>query len=168
MIRLAAVLLALGAVGCQPVQERPAARGGAATSEMDLPGFRERMAEERGRVVVVNFWATWCEPCREEFPELIRLHRRYRDRGLTLLSISLDAPKLRETKVREFLEEQSPSFPVFLRTGGDDDDFINGVDPTGSGALPATFVYDRSGRRRQALIGQQTFRSLEGYIQPLL
>lgn len=135
---------------------------------MDLAGLQQRLAQERGRVVVLNFWATWCEPCREEFPALIHLHRRYASQGLTLLSISLDSPHLRDTLVKEFLSQQHPSFPVFLKTPGDDDVFINAMDPAWRGALPATFIYDRNGLRQHSLFGPQTFSSLENYIRPLL
>ena len=121
-----------------------------------------------GKKVVINFWATWCEPCREEFPELIEFDRRHRGGGVTFLSISLDSPKERDAKVKEFLAAQRPAFPVFIKTAGDPDAFINAIDPAWSGELPATFIYDRSGQRRQALFGQQTLRSLENYIQPLL
>lgn len=166
-----AALLAAIALGCQSAHKEPLPAAGEVTTEagwIDLSGLERRLAEERGRVVVVNFWATWCEPCREEFPDLIQLHRRYAGRGLTLLSISLDNPKLRDTEVKEFLTEQRPTFSVFVKTAGDDDAFINALEPSWRGALPATFIYDRSGQRRHALFGKQTLNSLEAYIQPLL
>ncbi|MFQ5926374.1 MAG: TlpA disulfide reductase family protein [Terriglobia bacterium] len=166
-----AALLAAVAFGCQSVHEERLPGAGEVTTEagwIDLSGLQQRLAEEEGRVVVVNFWATWCEPCREEFPDLIRLHRRYRDRGLSLLAISLDYPALRDTEVKNFLIEQRPPFPVFVKIAGDDDVFINALDPSWRGALPATFIYDRRGQRRHALVGQQTLESLEAHIRPLL
>jgi len=161
---------------CQRAPEPPAASAAvplAVATEaewIDLDRLQQRLQEEKekGRVVVVNYWATWCEPCREEFPDLIELQRRYAGRGLVLLSISLDSPDVRETAVREFLAQQRPVFPVFIKTSGDPDEFISAIDPDWSGALPATFVYDRSGRRRHALIEKQTLASLEQAIQPLL
>jgi len=135
---------------------------------IDLAGLKQRIEAERGRVVVVNFWATWCEPCREEFPDLVELDRRYRSRGLTFLSVSLDDPDQRDTQVKQFLAEQKPSFAVFIKTAGDPDQFINGVDPAWSGVLPATFIYDRTGRRRHAIFQPQTLAQLAERIQPLL
>lgn len=165
-------LLAAVTLGCQSAREEapaaPPTTGTTRAAWIDFAGLNQRLAGEKGRVVVVNFWATWCEPCRVEFPDLIRLHRRYADRGLTLLSISLDSPNLRDTLVKDFLAEQKPSFPVFLKTAGDDDAFINAIDTAWSGALPATFIYDRAGERRHSLFGGQTLRSLEARIQPLL
>jgi len=163
-------------VACQRAQEpatAPAPVVTAVTTEadwIDLDRLHQRLQEEKqkNRVVVVNYWATWCEPCREEFPDLIELQRRYAGRGLILLSISLDSPQVRETTVREFLVEQRPLFPVFMKTAGDPDEFINAIDPNWSGALPATFIYDRAGRRRHVLIEKQTLASLEQLVRPLL
>lgn len=166
---LGVALLALAALGCQTAREESAAAPVVTEAAwIDLAGLEQRLAQEKGRVVVVNLWATWCEPCREEFPDLIRLHQRYVPRGLTLLAISLDSPKVRDTAVRKFLGEQRPTFPIFIKRAGDDDAFINALDPQWSGALPATFIYDRSGQRRQMLLGQQTLSSLQRYIRPLL
>src|SRR6185369_8806786 len=58
--------------------------------EVDARVLAERIAKERGRVVLVNFWATWCVPCREEFPDLSRLQHKYRTRGLQVLGVSTD------------------------------------------------------------------------------
>jgi len=136
---------------------------------MDLAGFRQRLAAEHGKIVVVNYWATWCEPCREEFPELIRFAERNAGRGVVFLSYSLDSPGERDKAVKKFLAEQRPSFPVYLQKGGDDPDtFINAIDPQWTGELPATFIYDRQGRRAHSLFGPQTAAALEKLVQPFL
>ncbi|MBI2956376.1 MAG: redoxin domain-containing protein [Acidobacteria bacterium] len=170
------VALLVAALGCTadkplPPPATPSRAAGNFTRQadwIDLEGYRQRLAAERGRVVVVNFWATWCEPCREEFPDLIELDRRFRSRGLVFLSVSLDDPADRDTKVRDFLAELRPSFPVFIKSQGDPDPFINAIDLEWSGALPATFIYDRRGRRRHSLVGKQTLASLERHLEPLL
>jgi len=136
---------------------------------VDLKGLQERLAKERGRVVVVNYWATWCEPCREEFPEFVEFHRSWAGQGVTFLSVSLDVASVRDTEVKKFLAEQRVPFPVFIRTAAEDpNDFINAIDRKWSGELPATFVYDREGRRKHSLFGKQTRKSLEEAVKPLL
>jgi thiol-disulfide isomerase/thioredoxin len=157
-------------VGCAATSTTPELSLAVTTEAewIDLAGLRQRIEAERGRVVVVNFWATWCEPCREEFPDLIELDRRYRSRGLTFLSVSLDDPEVRDTQVKQFLTEQKPSFAVFLKTAGDPDPFITGVDPAWSGVLPATFIYDRQGQRRHAIFQPQTLAQLAERVEPLL
>ena len=162
-------------VACQRASEPgPASRPvvlGAPTLEAewtDLARLEQRIAAERGRVVVINFWATWCEPCREEFPAFIELQRRQAARGLLVVAVSLDAPSERDTEVKRFLAEMQPVFPVLIKTAGDPDVFINAIDPKWTGSLPATLIYDRSGKRRHALFVPQTLASLEGYVGPLL
>ena len=168
------VLLALfasAAAGCSRAAPEPARASVPFTREaewIDLAGLEQRLAAEKGRVVVVNFWATWCVPCREEFPAFVELERRYAGRGLTVLAVSLDSPGVRDTEVKEFLAEMRPLFPVFIKTAGDPDTFINAIDPEWSGVLPATFIYDRSGQRRHTLFSPQTLDSLEGMVKPLL
>ncbi len=148
------------------------AAGGGFTAEaewIELKGLEERIARERGRVVVVNYWATWCEPCREEFPEFVEFHRHWSERGVTFLSVSLDVASVRDTEVKKFLAEQRVPFPVYIRAAAEDpNDFINAIDRKWTGELPATFVYDREGRRARSLFGKQTRESLEEAVEPLL
>ncbi|MGH9862235.1 MAG: TlpA disulfide reductase family protein [Candidatus Acidiferrales bacterium] len=172
--RAALFFLALccsAAAACQRAPQEPAGAAGPFTREaewIDAAGLEQRLAAEKGRVVVVNFWATWCVPCREEFPAFVELERRYASRGLTVLAVSLDSPGVRDTEVKSFLAEMRPFFPVFIKTAGDPDTFINAIDPEWSGVLPATFIYDRSGQRRHALFSPQTQDSLERLVRPLL
>ncbi|MGH9777495.1 MAG: TlpA disulfide reductase family protein [Candidatus Acidiferrales bacterium] len=136
---------------------------------VDLQGLQERLAKERGRVVVVNYWATWCEPCREEFPEFVEFHQQWAGRGVTFWAMSLDVASVRDTEVKKFLAEQRVPFPVFIRAATEDpNDFINAIDQRWTGELPATFVYDREGRRTLSLFGKQTRKSLEDVVKPLL
>ena len=94
------------------------------------------------QVTLVNVWATWCVPCRQEFPDLVRLERKHRDRGLRVLFVSTDFDSADAVK---FLAEQGVGYLSLFKVG-DDMSFINGLSPKWSGALPATFVYDADGR----------------------
>ncbi len=102
------------------------------------------MTRSGAHAMLVNVWATWCAPCREEFPTLLRAaHARERD-GLRLVLVSADfADQL--PAVRRFLAAQGVTDTTYLKTG-DDMAFIDSLDPRWSGALPATFVYDGAGR----------------------
>ena len=100
----------------------------------------------RERPLLVNFWATWCGPCREEFPDLVEIRRRYGADRLDFVLVSLDDPSDIAGAVPEFLAEaRATAFPSYLLNADDSDAAINLVDPTWSGELPATFLYDRSG-----------------------
>ena len=116
--------------------------------------------------VVVNVWATWCMPCREEFPDLLRLRRSYRDRGLRLVLVSGDFPSERDA-VLTFLAEQGVDFPTYLKEGSDMA-FIEALEPRWSGALPATFVYDSSGQLVHFREGKASYERLEQEVRDAL
>lgn len=99
----------------------------------------------RGKVVVVNFWATWCPPCRIEIPSLEKLHRELGPEGVVVLGLSTDVAG--DARVREFLEERGVTYPVGMASGAVRRDF------GGVGALPTTFVLDREGIIRHRVLG---------------
>jgi len=135
---------------------------------LDAKGLRETIARERGKVVLVNFWATWCVPCREEFPELARLQRKLGGEGLRVLGISTDLAR-DVPAVQKFLEQQNPGFPNYRKkSGGDDQDFINSVDPSWGGELPFTAVFGRDGKKAKVFSGAHTYREYERELRRLL
>lgn len=116
----------------------------AATS---LAGERIALADQRGQVVLINVWATWCGPCRVEMPPLQAIYERFRDDGFTVLAVSIDTgPGYRE-KVDAFVREYGLEFPVLL----DPDARIQRQFRTVG--VPETFVLDREGRIVKRLIG---------------
>ena len=91
--------------------------------EVDARGLAQVVAGQKGKVVLVNFWATWCEPCRQEYPDLVRLQRRLGTRGVQVVGISTDFANALPA-AEKFLAEQKPTFPNYhKRSGGDDQDF---------------------------------------------
>jgi len=136
--------------------------------EIDAEGLREAVAREKGHVVLVNFWATWCVPCREEFSSLARLQERNRSAGLRVVGVSTDFENQR-TAVEKFLAERRPPFPNYHRKkGGDDQDFIDAVDSRWGGELPFSVLYDRSGRKVRAFSGKLPIAAAEREIRKLL
>jgi thiol-disulfide isomerase/thioredoxin len=136
--------------------------------DLDAKGLADAVARNHGKVVVVNFWATWCVPCREEYSDLVRLEKAYRDRGVAVLGVSIDFPK-DLPKVEKFLAANHPDFPNYIkRAGGDDQDFIDSVDPKWGGELPFTVVYARDGKKTRVLSGKQTYASFEKAVTDLL
>lgn len=171
MTRLAnAGAAAIAALAVRLAMPSPASAADAPrlAGELDAKGLAAAVAAQHGRVVVLNFWATWCVPCREEFPDLVRLEKAYRARGVSVLGVSIDLPK-DMPKLEKFLSASAPDFPNYIkRVGGDDQDFIESVDPKWGGELPFTVVYGRDGRKAQVLSGKQTYASFEKAVAALL
>jgi len=120
----------------------PTTRATVALAPATLTQVLDHVRQPGARATLVNVWATWCVPCRQEFPDLVRLERAYREQGLRVLFVSTDFDSLDAVK---FLAEQGVDYLSLFKVG-DDMSFINGLSPKWSGSLPATFVYDATGR----------------------
>jgi len=114
----------------------------------ELGGKKWTLKEQRGKVVVVNFWATWCPPCRKEMPDLETLYKQFKDQGLVILAISDEDAG----KVAPFIAEQKVTYPILLDPGRKVNELfqIEGI--------PKTFVYDRSGKLVAQSIDMRTRR----------
>lgn len=95
-------------------------------------------------VVLINFWATYCAPCIEEFPMIVDLSNEYKDQGLKVYFVSADWSD-REKEVLDFLKRQGVRGISFIKEEGNDNNFINEISKEWSGALPFTLVYDKNG-----------------------
>jgi len=94
--------------------------------------------------VLINFWATYCAPCIEEFPMIVDLSNEYKDQGLKVYFVSADWSD-REKEVLDFLKRQGVKGISFIKEEGNDNNFINEISKEWSGALPFTIVYDKNG-----------------------
>jgi thiol-disulfide isomerase/thioredoxin len=141
---------------------------GGIAGEVDAKGLSDAIAREKGKVVLVNFWATWCVPCREEFPDLTRLQKAYESRGLRVIGVSTDFAK-ETAAVEKFLAEQKPSFPNYRKkSGGDDQVFIDAVEKSWGGELPFSVLYGRDGKKAGTLSGKHSYADYEAEIRKLL
>lgn len=132
----------------------------------DVPAIKKAITTHRGRIVVVNFWATWCGPCVAELPALAALSRKYQGRGLTVLGVSLDPPNLLHTRVEPLLAQKGVTYPVYLAQTADPDTLIRAFGGGWQGDLPQTFIYDRQGHLIKALGQAHTLPELEALVRP--
>ncbi len=163
----AAIVLLCGSCSNTSVEKSASPLSPADLKPVDQAGLNEILKKNQGQVIVLNFWATWCVPCREEFPHLVQLAGKYHDRGLRLLFFSMDEKDQTE-QVKKFLQDQKVGFETYIRSGGDFEAMVNSVDPDWIGAIPATFVFDRQGKRVKSLVGGQQYQDFEKAVLPLL
>jgi thiol-disulfide isomerase/thioredoxin len=109
-----------------------------------LDGPAQDLEAHRGKVVLVNFWATWCEPCREEMPSIQRLHQRMRGKPFTVLLVNVDEP---EARVRRYLAESKVDLPVLL------DRNKEAIREWGVRVMPTSFLVGADGRTRYQVVG---------------
>jgi thiol-disulfide isomerase/thioredoxin len=135
--------------------------------QVDEAGFQKLIAAQKGKVILVDFWATWCRPCRAEMPELVKLESRLRAQGVKLITVSADEPE-KATEALNFAAEVGVPMPAYIRHAKDDDKFINFVDPKWSGALPALILYDKQGRHVKSFVGETPMKDIEAAVTKLL
>jgi thiol-disulfide isomerase/thioredoxin len=166
---LAAVLL-LAASGCTQKAEQAdagkvdqAAAGPVfAASFKDLDDKAQPLKQWQGKVLVLNFWAPWCPPCREEIPDFIKLQDKYRERGLIFVGVALDE----KIKVQAFVDEMAINYPILLG----EMEAVDLAKKLGNrlGGLPFTVVIDRNGGIVTSEVGGVTQARLEQLVLPLL
>lgn len=126
----------------------------------DIHGRYIRLSDYQGKVVLINFWATWCPPCRKEIPDLIRLQREYRSRGLQVIGVTYPPQKLAE--VRRFVRKLKVNYPVAL--GKQETMWLFSRSET----LPMTVVIGKDGSIRDIIKGILLPEEFEQKIKPLL
>ncbi len=175
----AAALLACTA-GCSREEEQPQAEPSRPASTaraeqpepvrvetVDLEGLRAIVQEHAGDVVLVDFWATWCAPCVEAFPKVMRWQEDYGPRGFRVISVSVDFADAHETVV-EFLTERHPPFAAYRLQVENFDEFVRDFAPEWGGGVPAAVVFDRSGERRRVFQGASATEDAEALVESLL
>jgi peroxiredoxin len=111
-------------------------------------GRTVRLSEQRGKVVFINFWATWCPPCREEMPAMERLWRQHRQAGFVLVAVSLDTDR---ALVKPYVAEHALTFPIAFDPG------LEVANRYGVRALPASFIVDRQGQVAALALGPRAW-----------
>jgi thiol-disulfide isomerase/thioredoxin len=161
----AAAVVALAAgVAWWAIQDRSPTQAEAlfALSLPDTSGTRQSLDQWRGKVLVVNFWATWCEPCREEMPEFVRAQQELGPRGLQFVGIAVD----QADKVGRFAQELHLNYPALI--GGYEAMEVSQTLGNRLAALPFTIVVDRQGRVAETHLGPLKPKQLRAIISDLL
>jgi len=169
-VRPVGILWLGAATACAVVQLGAGAQPRAASKlePVSPAGLLQAVRRYRGKVVLLNVWATTCGPCVAELQELRRLDQEYLARGVQVVTFAMDPPEDRR-RVEEFVREYTGKLPVLVRKPGNPEAFLKQIDRQWRGMVPVTYVFDRRGRRAgKTLVGQQTFSAFVAAVQPAL
>ena len=156
MVMRAALFLTLALLPGQVRPELPAPM----LTLKDLRGRNVRLESFRGKVVLLNFWATWCPPCRAEIPDLVALQNEHGAKGLQVVGVT--CPPYTRATVAKFVKREKVTYPILLSTKG------LAARLTGTEVLPTTLVIDRDGRVHATIEGILTLEEITEKVLPLL
>jgi thiol-disulfide isomerase/thioredoxin len=157
VLRFAFLLTAAPLLWAAPVAPSPAP----VWTLKDVDGHDVSFDQFKGKVVVIDFWATWCVPCRSEIPGYVALQNKYGKDGLVIVGISTD-PANALAKVKKFIQKYGVTYPIVMDDGNIEAKF-GGLD-----GIPTTFIIDRMGRIRERKAGAEPTAAFEKILLPYL
>jgi thiol-disulfide isomerase/thioredoxin len=162
-IAVAALLLAaFSATGA------PQAKAPTDPKVIDAQGYQKLLQQHRGKPLLMTFWATWCEPCRDEYPMLNELAKQYAPQGLKVVGVNLDQDG-DVILMRRFIARYKPIFPNYRKKPTEPEEaFRLAVLPGWTGSLPVSVFYGKDGRPAGNFVGQRNRQAYEGAIRSLL
>ena len=125
----------------------------------DLKGREISLSNYSGKVVFLNFWATWCGPCKAEIPDFIEAYKQYKDKGMEIIGISVD--RISPKSVLKFVEKYKINYPIIMGTDKIQKDYEPGP------YVPTTIIVDQEGKIRHRHIGYMDKKTLKGYFLKL-
>jgi thiol-disulfide isomerase/thioredoxin len=134
---------------------------------IDAQGYQKLLDQYRGKPVLITFWATWCEPCRDEYPMLNELAKQYAPKGLHVVGVNLDQDG-DLILMRRFIARYKPVFPNYRKKAGGEAEFEQAVLPGWNGSLPVSVFYAKDGRAIGHVLGASNRDTYEAAIRSLL
>ncbi len=150
------------------VTKSPAVATAPKVEPIDTDRLKQLLKRDSQKPLLVNFWATWCDPCREEFPDLVKVDTDYRPRGLDFIAVTLDDLADINTEVPKFLRTMNAQMPAYLLNVNDPEPAITFIDPHWGGALPATFLYNSQGQVVYKTFGRVKVAELRAAIDKVI
>jgi thiol-disulfide isomerase/thioredoxin len=146
-----------------------------ATSHAETPtkpiradAFKEVLAKERGQIVILNLWATWCVPCLREIPDLIAVTDEVSKSGVVLIGVAVDDPSPNAAEVERFRKKYFPKFLTYARQSAEMDELASVVDPAWNEVVPTTYLIDRNGKVVSRIQGKKSAEEFRVAIRKLL
>jgi thiol-disulfide isomerase/thioredoxin len=130
--------------------------------------LKSMIAGDSGNVVLVNAWATWCKPCKEEMPNLLRLNKVHKNDPFKFILVSADDFDQLDTVVKPMLKSLGVGFTTYIVNDSSDNAFISGMNADWNGALPTSFIYSKEGKLMSMLTGERSYEQFEKAVAGLL
>ena len=159
-MNLLGIVFAAAMIAFSPASVLPQAGKAPEFELKDLNGRIVRLSDYKGKVVLINFWATWCPPCRAEMPDLVRLQREHRKRGLQIIGITYEPES--KTRVSRFARSLKVNYPIILGSPQIKARFSS------EETLPLTVVINRDGKVSDIIVGILLHEEFDEKIKPLL
>jgi Thiol-disulfide isomerase and thioredoxins len=137
-----------------------------ATKPIKKEELQKILSVKNDTTYVVNFWATWCAPCIKELPHFVKLQDEYKDRAVKVILVSLDFESQLQKRVIPFLKQRNIELSTFLLAENNPNSFIDSVDPSWSGAIPATVIFNKN--KRMFYEQDFSYAELEDALKPFL
>jgi len=137
-------------------------------SAIDTDALKGLITQPRERPLLINFWATFCDPCRDEFPDLVKIDKDYRPRAIEFVTVSLDDMSEIKNEVPKFLDLMKATMPAYLLNVNDPEPAINFIDRRWQGDLPATYLYNEKGEVVYKHIGRVNTAELREAIEKVV
>jgi thiol-disulfide isomerase/thioredoxin len=169
-MRMQTCLFSLLLLGAATALATPQASKTAAPRDpemIDLQAYQKLLGQYHGKALLVNFWATWCEPCRDEYPMLNELAKQYGPQGLKVVGVSMDDDG-DLILMRRFLARYKPVFPNYRKKSGSEAAFREAVLPGWTGSLPVSIFYRKDGQQAGHMMGEGTREKYEEAIRSLV
>lgn len=149
-----------------PAETKPGAANPPSVTQIDDAKIKQ-LLKPGGQPLLVNFWATWCAPCIEEFPDLVKIDAEYRGK-IDFITVSLDYLEELNTGVPKFLSEMKAEMPTYVLISADENTLVSSVSKDWSGALPFTILYNEKGEIIYTRQGKVNYETLKGEIEKTL
>lgn len=133
--------------------------------KIDKENLTRLIHERQGKILFLNLWATWCMPCREEFPDIVKLVNEFRDKNIEFIGISIDYPDEINSKIIPFLKKNKSNFKNYVNGIKGDEALINLLNEKWNGALPATFIYNTGGKQITFLEGKHSLEEFKKALE---
>jgi thiol-disulfide isomerase/thioredoxin len=130
--------------------------------------FKSALASARGKIIVLNFWATWCVPCLREVPDLLAVTNEVKASGVVLIGVAVDDPSPGATEVERFRKRYFPDFFTYARQGPEMDELASVIDPTWNEVVPTTYLIDRNGKVIRRIQGKKSAQEFLQVIKEIL